>query len=259
MSMNPLRLRILSLSGFLLLTACGQEEVVPVKPAAEPDPVALRQALFEPLEPAAFQSAVEAARAGGVSEQAIAEARFLTLIDRGDFPGIAKLVPELESLNAGFDLKNSAIFSTTEEWLSVIQYAKALAALEAGDQPAFKTHITEAFWLSPRQGAIFAPHIDRLRLKQAMTKVRLDFQRSFKNEETGLPAPLQSVAGSSKVLLLHFWSPWSRECTDNLPDFIATCKELAKNDIGEPGYASLAISQGNIFIRTPSGVFCVGK
>ncbi|MEX0725847.1 MAG: PQQ-binding-like beta-propeller repeat protein [Planctomycetaceae bacterium] len=36
-------------------------------------------------------------------------------------------------------------------------------------------------------------------------------------------------------------------------------EELARNEIGEPGYASLAISQGNIYIRTPSGLFCVGS
>lgn len=229
--MISLRLRILSLSAILLLTACGQEETVPSPPANQPDKTALRQALFEPLEPAAFQKAIEAARAGGVSEQAIVEARFLTLIDLGDYPGIAKLVPELETLNASFDIKNSAIFATSEEWLSVIQYTKALAALEAKDETAFKKHITEAFWLSPRQAAIFAPHIDRLRLKAAMAKVHLDFQRTFKNEETGLPASLQSVAGDSGHVLLHFWSPWSRECADNLPDFIATSRELANHNI----------------------------
>jgi hypothetical protein len=224
-------LRILALSGTLLLSACGQDESAPPKPSKPEDRIALKQALFEPLEPAAFEKAVAAARAGGVNEQAIIEARFLSLIDRADYAGIAKLVPDLETRNASFELKDSAIFATTEEWLAVVQYARALAALEQDDKAAFKKHITEAFWLSPRQGAIFGPHIERLRLKEAMSRVRIDFQRSFINEETGQPVTLKAVAGDSTHLLFHFWSPWSRECEINLPDFIATSKELARNDV----------------------------
>ena len=63
-----------------------------------------------------------------------------------------------------------------EDWLAVIEYVQAIAALKKGDKAAFKTHITEAFWLSPRQASAFAPHIDRMRLEEAMRAVKIDFE-----------------------------------------------------------------------------------
>jgi outer membrane protein assembly factor BamB len=36
-------------------------------------------------------------------------------------------------------------------------------------------------------------------------------------------------------------------------------KVVAKNTLGEPAYASPAISQGQLFIRTEKGLFCIGK
>ena len=221
----------LALSAALLLTACGQEEAPAKAAPSKADTTALRKALFEPLEPGAFQQAIAAARAGGVHEQAIMEARFLTLIDLGNHAGIGQLVPEMKTLDAAFDIKNSAIFSTREEWHSVIEYSQALAALEKNDRKAFKQHITEAYWLSPRQGTVFAPHIEQLRLKDAMKKVRLDFERTFAIEDTGQQVSLKSIAGDTNHLLLHFWSPWSQECEAYLGDFTATSNELAKNKI----------------------------
>jgi thioredoxin-like negative regulator of GroEL len=34
-----------------------------------------------------------------------------------------------------------------------------------------------------------------------------------------------------KALLIHFWSPWSRECDDAMPDFITTATLLERNGI----------------------------
>jgi outer membrane protein assembly factor BamB len=39
----------------------------------------------------------------------------------------------------------------------------------------------------------------------------------------------------------------------NKPEYL----ELARNALGEPVYASGAISQGNIFFRTPSHLLCI--
>src|SRR5690606_22426059 len=117
-------------------------------------------------------------------------------------------------------------------------------ALLKGDRDGFKKHITEAFWLSPRQGAAFAPHIERLRLKDAMAKLRIDFSLPLP-DLTGKQTSLAELSEGSKALVLHFFSPWSRECEESMPDFRAVAAELAKHKIavvsvvGEPVPAAI--------------------
>src|SRR5690606_11593641 len=111
------------------------------------------------------------------------------------------------------------------------EYVQAIAALKKDDKTAFKKHITEAFWLSPRQGAAFAPHIDRLRLAEAMAAVKIDFPRvALRPLSGGEAVTLGSITEGKKALLLHFWSPWSRECEASMPDFSATARELLARD-----------------------------
>jgi hypothetical protein len=204
------------------------------QPAADP---ALREAALENLlsersSPKAFEKAVTTARQTGVAEQAILEARFLYHVDREDDSAIAAMLPEFLKRRDSFEPADSAIFALTDDWLAVVEYVSALAALEKNDRAAFKKHITEAFWLSPGQAAAFAPKIERVRLEEAMREVRVDL--------TIAPAPLvgdspaRSLANlleDRKALLIHFWSPWSRECDAAMPDFITTAAMLERHHI----------------------------
>lgn len=173
-----------------------------------------------------LSKAIAAARLLEVPEQVILEARFLFHVDRAEDDEIAKLLPEIEIQKAKFDLAESEIFASTDDWLAVTEYVAALAALEKGDKPGFKQHITEAFWLSPRQGAAFAPHIDRIRLMDAMKSVRVNFEKPYKNTLAEGAMTLGEILGDRKALLLHFWSPWSRECEATLVDFFITADYL---------------------------------
>lgn len=203
----------------------------PAAPADTPDPAAAAaaaEALFAEREsPAALQRAVEKARAAGVVPQQIFEARFLFLVDQSDDDGLIALLPEFEKLNQPYKPNDSAIFSTEEDWLAIGSYLKALAALKRGDKPAFKQHITEAFWLSPSQGAAFAPHIEKLRLADAMSALKLDLAAEFKTIDGKETQSLKKIIGDKKALLLHFWSPWSDSGDDGMADFKATAKVLA--------------------------------
>lgn len=173
-----------------------------------------------------LSKAIAAARLLEVPEQVILEARFLFHVDRAEDDEIAKLLPEIEIQKAKFDLAESEIFASTDDWLAVTEYVAALAALEKGDKAGFKQHITEAFWLSPRQGAAFAPHIDRIRLMDAMKSVRVNFEKPYKNTLAEGAMTLGEILGDRKALLLHFWSPWSRECEATLVDFFITADYL---------------------------------
>ncbi len=192
---------------------------------------ALESLLAERGSPAALRRAITIAREAGVSEQSVFEARFLFLVDRRDDDGIAALQEDFTKLDTTFKLGESAVFATREDWQAVGEYIKALAALKQGDKAAFKRHITEAFWLSPQQGAAFAPHVEKLRLEEAMSAVRIDFDRDFKTNNGTEAQSLKKIMADRKALLLHFWTPWSDGAEDGMPDFTATARLLEKHGV----------------------------
>lgn len=203
----------------------------PPAAAVSPRDAALDHLLTERASPAALQAAIEQARKLHISEQVILEARFLFLVDRHDDEAIAALLPDFVKRRASFNLDDSKIFACTDDWLAVNEYVEAIAALNKGDKDAFKRHITEAFWLSPRQGAAFAPHIERLHLDEAMRSIRIDFAAEFSTITSTSPESLKKLLGDNHALLLHFWSPWSEESQAAMPDFAVTAKALEANNI----------------------------
>ena len=215
------------LSGFITGTTLlvAQVEPAPETPMA-PKEDAIEQMLSERESPEALDKAVTAARELGVSEQAILEARFLFHVDRAEDAEIAALLPEFEKRKTDFKLEDSEIFAAEDDWLAVTEYVRAIASLRQGDSAGFKIHITEAFWLSPKQGAAFAPHIERMRLMDAMKAVRVDFDKKYQDVLNDRTVSLGDVMGEKKGILLHFWSPWSRECEATLADFFLTAEHI---------------------------------
>ncbi|MDX1680801.1 MAG: hypothetical protein R3242_08730 [Akkermansiaceae bacterium] len=173
-----------------------------------------------------LQRAVDLARKAGVTEQAILEARFLYHIDQLEDAAIAAMLPEFIERQKHFRIEDSAIFAVEEDWLSVVEYVKAIHALEEGDREAFKRHIKEAFWLGPRQAAAFAPHIERLRHEEAMRAIQFDFGRKLAAVDGSEAVALDSLIEDHKAMLIHFWSPNSRECMMSMPDFARTAEAL---------------------------------
>jgi len=191
----------------------------------------IEQLLSERESLEALEQAAVKARKLGVSEQAILEAKFLFHVDRAEDAEIAALLPRFIKQRDQFKLADSEIFGSEDDWLAVVEYVHAIAAMEKGDKSAFKHHITEAFWLSPRQGAVFAPHIDRVRLLDAMKKVRVDLAEPFSDILEAKTASLGELVAGYDGLLLHFWSPLSPECEATLSDFFVTAESLIENRV----------------------------
>jgi hypothetical protein len=216
------------------------------QPADSPEPeqaaggsareVALDNLLSERDSDKALESVIAAAKKAGISAQAILEARFLYHVDRREDDAVAAMLPEFLKQRDGFKLADSAIFSVKEDWLAVIEYVQAIASLKKGDKDAFKSHITEAFWLSPQQASAFAPHINRMRLEEAMRAVRIDFESRLAALGGGDEVALKSLMKGKKAMVLHFWSPASRECEASMPDYAATATAL-----GDKGIAMVSI------------------
>lgn len=208
----------------------------PKAAGGSPREIALDNLMSERDSDKELKAAITAARKIGIGEQSILEARFLYHVDRREDDAIAAMLPEFLKQNEAFKVEDSAIFSVKEDWLAVIQYVQAIDALKKGDKDAFKSHITEAFWLSPRQASAFAPHIDRMRLEESMRSVRIDFETRLLPLTGGDAVPLKSLMTDKKAMVLHFWSPASRECEATLPDYAITAKAL-----GEKGIAMVSI------------------
>lgn len=223
-----------SVSAFAIASAAPSQADSDRSSAPEHTPreASLESLLSERGTPEQLDSAIEKARKNGVGAQTLLEARFLYHVDRNEEEKIAAMVPEFLKLRDDFNPGESAVFGQKEDWLAVIEYAQAIAAIRKGDKSAFKTHITEAFWLSPQQGAAFAPRIERLRLEELMANVKIDFSMKLTPLATGGdPVPLGKFMKEKKAMLLHFWSPESTECEVSLPDFVATAELLASHGV----------------------------
>lgn len=218
-----------ALASLIAPLALAADEPKPTSSAAKDD--AIEAILTVRDSPEALAKAIEAARKAGISEQAIFEARFLFLVDKRDDAALAALLPEAMERDKKFRIGDSQIFAVEEDWKAIVEYIRALDALQKNDAAGFKQHITEAFWLSPRQGSAFTPHIERLRLAQAMKNLRVDLQAKLGKQDKSGEAALTDLLGTQKALILHFWSPLSRECEVNMPDFAVTAAEFTKNGI----------------------------
>jgi hypothetical protein len=229
----------------ILFFAASALSAQPVAPAAQessvgvsPREAALEHLLSERGSPEELAAAIEQAKTVGIGEQAVLEARFLYHVDRQEDDALAAMLPEFLARRDRFRLEDSEIFSLNEDWLAVVEYVQAIAALNKGDKAGFKRHITEAFWLSPRQGAAFAPHIDRLRLQEAMDAVRIDFSVRLADLTGDAVVGLEELMKDKKAGIFFFWTPWSHECEAALPDYVAMAIALEQQ-----GIAAVALVQ----------------
>lgn len=204
----------------------------PAAGVMSPKEDAIEQMLAERDSPEALAKAIDSAREKGAAEQTILEARFLFHVDREEDSEIAGLLPEVMAMKDKFQLAESEIFGSVNDWLAVTEYVQAIASLQDGNKDDFKKHITEAFWLSPRQGAAFAPHIERIQLMDAMKTVRVDFTRTYEDVSGGGKVAIGAISEGKRAVLLHFWSPWSRECEATLGDFFTTASYLETKGLG---------------------------
>ena len=228
-------MRITPALSLLTLISVATAEITPAPEhdslGGSPRELALDNLLSERNSKKALDEAIAAAHRVGISNQAILEARFLYHVDRREDGDIAAMLPEFVKQRADFKLADSAIFSVKEDWLAVNEYVEAINSLSKGDKDAFKTHITEAFWLSPRQASAFAPHIERMRLDESMRSVKIDFDTQWVTLGGGEAVTLKGLMKDRKAMVIQFWSPTSRECEGSLPDYAITAKALLTKGI----------------------------
>lgn len=187
--------------------------------------------LMECREPTEFNQTHQEARKAGLSHQALLETRFLFLVDQGEDEDLIQFLPSLESHLPNVRIADSLIFAVEEDYQAIVEYLRALRALALGDDASFEKHIKEAFWLSPTQAGVFGPRIEAYRQKKNNATLRVDLDHHLRDQLTGTPLTLRDLVKDRPTFLLHFWSAFSSECQDSLPDFLQTSTLLTKNEI----------------------------
>lgn len=224
--MRPFFLTCFSL---LLLLEMRAQDAAPPELALPPREAAM-DALFQiPPGPKELAEAEAAARKLGIPEQTILEARFLFLVENKNDEGIIALLPQWLKLEPHFTLDHSEIFATREDFLAVIEFAKALKALRENKRDDFKKHITEALWLSPTQASAFTPYIQNLRLSEHIQQTKVALHVPLQPLLENAPKEslsLEKILGEQSAILLQFWSPWSPDCETAMNEFTALRKEL---------------------------------
>jgi len=189
--------------------------------------------LLENRDPSSFPTLLEKAKASGLSEQILLESEMLYQIDKVDDQALAALLPRLLESRKAHSISGSKIFASTNDWDAAIEFVKAIKASNEKRPEAFKKHIKEAFWLNPAQAPILAPYIQALHTKDAMKKVSFDFGQKLPvfASQTKNKLSFTQILGEKKVLLLHFWSPWSIDSEEALTDFTHTATAIKKGSI----------------------------
>lgn len=173
--------------------------------------------LFTARQPLQFDLAVKNATKLGITQQVILEATFLYYVDTENYKAIAALHTQFENQLENFNLDDSKIFATKEQWQSVIQYSLALQSLEKKDTVNFKKHITEAYWLSPETASAFSHHITAYRNKKIMTEITIEPDRELLKLENAKPITFQELIKDNDAIVVRFWSPWNQQIDTTYP------------------------------------------
>jgi hypothetical protein len=173
--------------------------------------------LFTVRIPVKFDAAVKRANKIGIHKQIILEATFLYYVDTENYQGIGSLHTEFQDQLEKFDLDESKIFATKEQWQSVIEYSLALQALEKDDTVNFKKHITEAYWLSPETAAAFSHHITTRRNKKLMQQITIAPDRELFTLDTEKRITFKELIKDNDAVVLRFWSPWNQQLDTTYP------------------------------------------
>jgi len=223
---------------------------------ADPQREQLEADLFTVRTPKEFDLAKEQASSTGMHKQIILEATFLYYVDTENYKGIISLHKKFQEHLEKFDLDESKIFTTKEQWQSVIEYSLALKALENEQEDAFKKHITEAFWLSPETASAFSHHITTLRNKKVMANITISPERELLILENQKTVSFKNIIKDNDALVLRFWSPWNQQMDTTYPYIINAAQQCSQNKIA---FASVLTGNDKALIESAKDIVSTNK
>lgn len=220
------------LSFFCLLCSlfvCGSEveedTVLSYSPSVGWKEEAVRAIMAYDGEEEHFSRLIMAARRSNIPEQTLREARLFYYLGSQDEQGLASLADEFAAQAEGFKEKDSELYSRKQDWLATVSFLQAIKKRVAGDVVGFEQGIKNAFWLSPRQAAIFSPFVYKHHVRGVLDREKISDSFAL-SSITGESGNFSLWKAKHKGVIFHFISLWNKGCVEAMPDFLETKREL---------------------------------
>lgn len=203
---------------FCMSLSFSQEEDTPLK-----------EAIFLERDSQVFKQLLNQAKKEKFSTQTLFEAEFIYTIDLNNLAEIGKLAEKynLEQLKKEFNQIRSVIFSSKDEYRSVVLFIHAVKSFLNEEDAAFKAQIKEAFWLSPEQAPTFANLITKAKVRELKKNYRLPQNLKFHLQNTKKEIThWGSIIPNQQAILLYCYSPWndmSFQTADEVKDIHKKC------------------------------------
>ena len=173
-----------------------------------------------------FRQAVADAQRLGFGSQPLAEAKLMFGIRMADPAHLAAVMKDVERGIIGFDPRDSiGGLQSVEQYRGLMCLARAMIALEDGDEERFREEVNKGFWLFPEQGGIFGKLVAQQQMEIRMKHLRIDFASPL-IDSLGRQLSLGELMGGEKALLLLFWSSSSKAGTDGLSEMLSQTPRL---------------------------------
>ncbi len=216
-----------SLPVVVLLALCSQLLAVGDEAAQ-----AAGQRLLTAKTGAELRAASAAAVGTGLPKQAVAEAKLMFGIRTEDLEVLRGAVRDLEAASMTFDPQDSiAGLSTVEQFRGLLCYGKAIMALDAGEEGEFRDLVLKGFWLFPEQGGMFGKAAARFQTQERMANLTVDFSSPLIDTE-GKETTLADLMGSSRAVVLYFWSDAGGAAAEGLLGLMPLVPRLKKHGLG---------------------------
>lgn len=173
-----------------------------------------------------FSRLIMAARRLNIPEQTLREARLFYYLGSQDEQGLASLADEFAAQAESFKEKDSELYSRKQDWLAAVSFLQAIKKRLAGDVAGFEQGIKNAFWLSPRQSALFSPFVYKHHVREVLDREKISDSFAL-SSITGESGNFSQWKADHKGVIFHFISLWNKECAEAMPDFLEAKKELS--------------------------------